>query len=64
MKKENECKWKYCCPVYFRAQRGEIDYFWVDRYCSVNNNSCVRYQMEEDGIPHSDLMLPDGTIVE
>jgi hypothetical protein len=57
-----ECKWKYCCPVYFRAEKGEIDYSWVDNYCSVIKNICVRYHMENDGIPHSDLMLPDGEI--
>ena len=57
-----ECKWKYVCPVYFRAKNNEINYSWVDNYCSVNNNDCVRYQMEEKGEPHSDKMLPDGRI--
>lgn len=57
-----ECKWKYCCPVYHRTVRGEIDGAWVDNYCSVGNTDCVRYQLEERGVPHSDYMLPSGEI--
>jgi hypothetical protein len=27
-----------------------------------DNKKCVRYQMEENGRPHPDNMLPDGSI--
>jgi len=42
-------------------QTGRIDYSWREKYCLGNYRTCVRYQKEEAGIPHSDKLLPDGT---
>jgi hypothetical protein len=43
-------------------ERGLLDRRWVDGYCFGDFERCVRYQMEARGEPHSDAMLPDGTI--
>jgi hypothetical protein len=43
-------------------EKGLLDDFWVKNYCMGDNKKCVRYQMEENGRPHPDNMLPDGSI--
>jgi DNA polymerase len=43
---------------------GKIDASWRETYCLGNYRSCVRYQKEEAGIPHSDDLLPDGTYLD
>ena len=45
-------------------EKGKLDKKWIERYCKGNWKSCIRYQMEENGEPHPDWMLPDGTIDE
>jgi DNA polymerase len=56
-----ECKWYPVCPMKFYHQAGRLDGEWIDRYCQGDFESCVRYRMEESGLPHSDWMLPDGS---
>jgi DNA polymerase len=45
---------------YFYEQ-GKLNKYWIDRYCRGDWESCIRYQMEENGQPHPDNMLPDGS---
>lgn len=61
-KKVSPCVWYDTCPIKSYSDRGFLETFWVDQYCLVNNNSCVRYQMEKAGESHPDNMLPDGTL--
>ncbi|MBD3213972.1 MAG: uracil-DNA glycosylase [Candidatus Lokiarchaeota archaeon] len=56
------CKWYNCCPIKFFTDQGKLDKKWVESYCLVGNKECVRYQMEENGTPHPDNMLPNGEI--
>ncbi|RLI66343.1 MAG: uracil-DNA glycosylase [Promethearchaeia archaeon] len=56
------CKWYQVCPIKYYTDEGKLPQKWVDSYCLQDNKNCVRYQLEEKGIPHSDKMLPDGTI--
>ncbi|MFW5961462.1 MAG: uracil-DNA glycosylase [bacterium] len=58
------CKWYQVCPIKRYHEQGKIDEKWVENYCHGDNESCVRYQMEERGEYHPDNMLPDGTIAE
>lgn len=62
LKKAKPCKWQTMCPVYYRYKDKKLSRFWVDNYCFINNNDCIRYQLEEKGISHSDNMIPDGRI--
>ncbi|MFW6113469.1 MAG: uracil-DNA glycosylase family protein, partial [Actinomycetota bacterium] len=57
-----ECKWFPVCPLRMNYERGLLDVGWIERYCRGDWESCVRYEMEERGEPHSDYMLPDGSI--
>ncbi|HDD39881.1 MAG TPA: uracil-DNA glycosylase [Nitrososphaeria archaeon] len=43
-------------------EEGKLDRKWIELYCRGDWLSCRRYQLEEQGIPHPDNMLPDGTI--
>ncbi|MBN2213599.1 MAG: hypothetical protein JW723_05090 [Bacteroidales bacterium] len=43
-------------------EEGKLDKEWIELYCKGDWESCIRYQMEENGRPHPDNMLPDGTI--
>ncbi len=45
-------------------EMGKLDKKWIDNYCKGDWKSCIRYQMEEQGVPHPDYMLPDGTLDE
>jgi predicted metallo-beta-lactamase superfamily hydrolase len=56
------CKWYYACPIRQYTEKGKLERYWIENYCLVNNNNCIRYQMEEKGNYHPDNMLPDGTI--
>ena len=58
------CKWYEVCPIKRYCDRGLLDTRWKDGYCLGEWNTCVRYEMEEKGIPHPDWMLPDGSIEE
>jgi predicted metallo-beta-lactamase superfamily hydrolase len=56
------CKWYPCCPLRNYTDDGKLERDWVEKYCLVNNHSCLRYQMEEKGEHHPDNMLPNGQI--
>ena len=56
------CKWYHCCPMKRFTDEGKLEDYWVKNYCLVNNKNCVRYKLEEKGIPHPDNMLPNGEI--
>ncbi len=58
------CKWYPLCPMRRFYESGKLDRRWIELYCKGDWESCVRYQMEEEGKPHPDWMLPDGTIDE
>lgn len=57
-----ECKWYPVCPLRVNTERGLVSGEWVEYYCKGDWESCVRYWKEERGEPHSDYMLPDGSI--
>ena len=59
-----ECKWYPACPMKRYFEQGRLDKKWVELYCKGDWKSCVRFEMEEKGIAHSDWMLPDGKIDE
>jgi DNA polymerase len=56
------CKWYQMCPMKHFFEQGKLSKYWIDKYCKGDWESCRRYQMEENNIPHPDNMLPDGTI--
>ena len=60
----HECKWFSVCPMHYFHDKGKLDRKWIELYCKGDWESCTRYQMEENGIPHPDNMLPDGSIDE
>lgn len=55
-----ECKWYRVCPMKMYYEEGKLDKKWIEQYCKNDWENCVRYKMEESGIPHPDNMLPDG----
>jgi hypothetical protein len=62
--KINPCKWYYFCPIKEYTEKGKLERYWIENYCLVNNNTCIRYQMQEQGKYHPDNMLPNGEIRE
>jgi len=58
------CKWYSVCPIKEYTDSGLLDPKWVDSFCKGGWEKCVRYQMEERGVPHPDWMLPDGSLDE
>ncbi|MEA3457696.1 MAG: uracil-DNA glycosylase [Candidatus Thermoplasmatota archaeon] len=58
------CKWASSCPMKYYYEQGVLDKKWRELYCYGDWERCIRYQMEENGEPHLDWMLPDGTIDE
>ena len=62
MTTKRACKWYSVCPIKYFTDKGKLDKKWIENYCLVNNNDCVRYKMESHGEPHPDNMLPDGSI--
>ena len=56
------CKWFDVCPLKKFYQQGKLGKKWVENYCWGDYSKCVRYKMEEEGLYHSDSMMPDGTI--
>ncbi|MFX1445481.1 MAG: uracil-DNA glycosylase [Promethearchaeota archaeon] len=58
------CKWYPVCPIKYFVDQGKLDEKWVNLYCLVGNEDCVRYQLEESGQYHPDNMLPNGEIKE
>ncbi len=58
------CKWYPVCPMKRFTDTGKLDPYWTDTYCKGDWETCIRYQMEENGKHHEDWMLPDGTLDE
>ncbi|OYT32245.1 MAG: uracil-DNA glycosylase [Thermofilum sp. ex4484_79] len=58
------CKWFRVCPIRKFVEEGKLDKVWVKKYCKGDFKKCIRYQLEEKGIPHPDNMLPDGRTIE
>ncbi len=58
------CKWYLLCPMRSFYRQGQLDRCWVELYCTGDWSRCIRFQKEEQGIPHPDWMLPDGTLDE
>lgn len=56
------CKWYPVCPIRVYFEVGRLDRCWVELYCRGDWGRCVRYRMEEEGEPHPDWMLPDGSL--
>jgi hypothetical protein len=56
------CKWYNLCPMKRFFEQGKLDKKWIENYCFKNGKDCQRFKMEEEGLPHPDNMLPDGTI--
>jgi len=59
-----ECKWYQVCPMKKYYEMGILDRKWIEQYCKGDWENCLRYHMEENGEPHADYMLPDGTLSE
>jgi len=57
-----DCKWYPVCPMKRFYEEGRLCRKWIELYCKGDWESCIRYQMEEEGKYHPDWMLPDGTI--
>lgn len=57
------CKWYPVCPLRRLEARGLLDDKWATEYCTSEDNwkYCKRYQLEDQGAPHPDNLLPDGT---
>jgi len=60
--KSKICKWFELCPIKRFVEEGKLDKKWTEKYCKGNYKACIRYQLEEKGIPHPDNMLPNGKI--
>jgi len=60
------CKWYDFCPLGRLERSGLIDQSWANAYCRSDSRwiDCKRYQLEEQGIPHPDNMLPDGRLCD
>lgn len=60
------CKWYSVCPLRRHERQGKIDSHWAEQYCTSKDGwkRCKRYALEEQGVPHPDTLLPDGSIDE
>jgi len=56
------CKWYFSCPIKRFTDKGELERHWIEHYCLISNKNCIRFQMEEQGQPHPDNMLPNGEV--
>ena len=45
-------------------EEGKTDKSWINNYCFNGGKNCKRKEMEDNGIPHPDNMLPNGEIDE
>jgi hypothetical protein len=61
---ETSCKYFDVCPLRRFEKDGKIDSSWRETYCLHKFLECKRFQQGEKGIPHSDVMLPDGTVLK
>ncbi|MCF7793569.1 MAG: uracil-DNA glycosylase [Candidatus Cloacimonetes bacterium] len=60
--RDTQCKWYQTCPMKYFIEQGKLDKKWMEKYCWGDWQNCIRFQLEEKGIFHSDNMLPDGMI--
>ncbi|MBN2030219.1 uracil-DNA glycosylase [bacterium] len=58
----DDCKWFPLCPMKWYYEAGHLERKWIELYCRGDWESCVRYEMEEQGHDHPDWMLPDGSL--
>jgi len=58
-----KCKWYSVCPLRNFERRGIIGDEWNRTYCTGRYRDCRRYQQEEAGIPHPDILMPDGSFL-
>ena len=58
------CKRYTVCPMKYFYEKGQLDPFQIESYCSGDWTKCVRYRKEEDGEYYPYWMLPDGSIDE
>ncbi|MCD6446132.1 uracil-DNA glycosylase [Candidatus Bathyarchaeota archaeon] len=58
------CKWYPVCPMKRFYEEGKLDRKWIEEYCMGDYKRCVRYKLEEAGVPHPDNMLPNGKIMK
>lgn len=58
------CTWYNVCPLRRLEHEGILGDEWREYYCKGHYRECERYRKEEQGIPHSDTLLPDGTYVD
>lgn len=58
------CRWYSVCPLRRLEREGQLPTCWAQDYCRTMDNwrHCRRYQLEQEGIPHPDNMLPNGDI--
>ncbi|MCK4482976.1 hypothetical protein KAU55_07085 [Candidatus Bathyarchaeota archaeon] len=45
-------------------EEGKLERRWIEEYCMGDYTRCVRYELEETGIPHPDNMLPNGEMMK
>jgi hypothetical protein len=45
-------------------EEDKLERKWIEEYCMGDYTRCVRYKLQEAGIPHPDNMLPNGEIME
>ncbi|RLI42905.1 uracil-DNA glycosylase [Candidatus Bathyarchaeota archaeon] len=45
-------------------EEGKLDGKWIEEYCMGDCKRCIRYKLEEAGVPHPDNMLPNGKIMK
>ncbi len=64
MRKSESCRWFPVCPMRAYTESGRLDPVWMRDYCHGDFGRCVRFRMEEEGRPHPDWMLPDGSLDE
>jgi uracil-DNA glycosylase family 4 len=58
----HDCKWFPSCPMKWFYEEQRLERKWIELYCKGDWQSCVRYEMEENGRSHPDWMLPDGSL--
>lgn len=59
------CKWIEICELREYEKQGLISDKWKKEYCETEDNwkNCERFQMEEKGEPHANI-LPDKSKLE
>jgi hypothetical protein len=58
------CKHYNICPLRQYEKDEKINSLWREKYCLNKFIECKRFQKTEKGIPHSNYMLPDGTVLK